>query len=732
MKLNLLSLFAVAIITASSFAQQVSKMNFELARKVHNPAAQNELGSLLIKGNMEQIKEAVTEMGGKFKFSAGDIASINLQVKNIALLAKQKFVSRMEAYTPHISLMSDSMRIKANVDAVQTGQAPLPQGYDGSGVVVGIIDSGTDFTNPDFQDSNGKSRIKYLWDQNKPTAANTPQPYNYGQEWTNTQIDLGQCTQTDVAHSGHGTNSSGIAAGNGNSTPGNKYRGVAPKADLIVVAFNFNNPSGSYIVEAVDYIYAKAQALGKPCVINLSIGDYYGSHDGQDLQAQQMNSLLTAANGRAMTASAGNDGGKHMHLGYTVSNTDTNFTWFKPNNYYWGGIAYMGIWGDQSNFSNIKFSVGADKVSPNYSFRGAIPFTNITPHIGVLGYDTIWNNLHQRIAVVESYGDVLGTANSMEYLVFPDSAYNWRLSATGTGKFDLWAVDPSRSEGTEMEYITIPTTVAFPPIAKYKLPDTLQTICSSFQCLDNIMTVANFDNRRTYVGYNNILQMPYPGIIPGGMDIGSSIGPTRDGRVKPDISAPGALTMTSGVESIMIGWQTTAPQNLDQTGVNVRAGGTSAAAPVVAGVAALYLQKNPTATAIQVKNAVHACPTVDAFTGASLPNSVWGYGKVNAFTTLAGCTTGVYSPSGQTELRIYPNPFNEQTTISYDLSGFGNYSSAQLKVYDVVGKLVRTIALNDKTSRVTFNKEQLQNGSYFCNLLIDGKIIKSDKLLVLE
>ncbi|MCP2937718.1 S8 family serine peptidase, partial [Salmonella enterica subsp. enterica serovar Typhimurium] len=80
-----------------------------------------------------------------------------------------------------------------------------------NGVVVGIIDSGTDFTHPDLKDAAGNTRIKFLWDMNKPVAVNTPTPFGYGQEWDHQAIDAGQCTHDDLAHYGHGTASSGIA-----------------------------------------------------------------------------------------------------------------------------------------------------------------------------------------------------------------------------------------------------------------------------------------------------------------------------------------------------------------------------------------------------------------------------------------------------------------------------------------------------------------------------------------
>jgi len=728
----LLLLLTIAYLPLFVQAQQTSKMNFDLVQKVNNPSVQNDIISVFVKGTISHLINTINEAEGTISCFTKDVAVVRMPVRNLKTLASQNFVTRIEAYTPRNVLMSDSMRIKAKVDLVHAGQLPLPQGYDGTDVVVGIIDSGIDFNNPDFKDSNGKTRIKFLWDHTKPNGPNTPQPYNFGQEWTNTEIDLGQCTHTDIAHFGHGTISSGISASNGNSSIGNKYKGVAPNADLIVVAYDFNNAQATDIAIAADYIFAKAQQLGKPCVINISIGDYWGSHDGTDAQAQLLDNLVNAAPGRVITASAGNAGDKRIHLGYNVSNTDTNFTWFKGNNAYFGGAIYMQLWGNSGTFENVNFSVGVDKVNPNYSFRGETPYYSITPQIGKLAVDTIKNG-GNRIGIVQSYGDIVGGNYSMEFYIKPDSVnYNWRLTTTGIGRFDLWSFDPSRQENTDMEFATLPSIGTFPPIAKYISPDSLQNICSSFQCSNSIITVGNYNNKRSYVDFNSILQIPFPGINPGHIDVTSSLGPTRDGRTKPDIAAPGALTMTSGVMSIMADWQTSTPQKLDETGVNVRGGGTSTSSPVVAGIVALYLQKNPTASMATVKSAITACPITDSLTGTSLPNNTFGYGKVDAFTTLAGCTVGTNKLIGTFGFSIYPNPFNDQTTINYNFTELGTYKTAQVKIYDVVGKLVKTILLNHQVSHSTISKEQLQSGSYFYTLVIDDKLMKTDKLLVLD
>lgn len=717
-------LLAVTILLSINGIAQVSKMNFDLVRKVADRMAQEEFVPVLIKGNVESVKAEVKQMGGNFKYNEGNIMAVDVQVKNIKKLAERNDVNRIEAYTPHLVLMNDSMRVKTRVNDVQAGLTPLLQGYDGKGVVIGIIDSGTDFNHPDFKTANGKTRIKYIWDHTKPNAANTPAPYNYGQEWDSTKIENGLCTHADTLESGHGTISTGIAAGNGLAS--GKEKGVAPEADIIVVAVDYGSTAPNRIADACKYIFAKAQAMGKPCVINASLGDYYGSHDGKNLEAQLINNLLQT-NGRAMTASAGNLGSKYIHLGYNTSATDTNFTWFQQNLCF--GVVYMQLWGDTNTFKNVKYSVGVDSKITSYGYVGRTPFRNMASTTGVFNADTIKNSNGKRIGVVQSYGDIVGGVYSMEFFIQnPDSAnYFWRLNTTGTGKFDLWAFDCGRAQATEMVYTGLPTATTHPEISNYKLPDTTQTIVSSFQCLDSVITVGNYMNRNQYIAYDNLTKT-FAG-TPNAIDRSSSIGPTRDGRIKPDIAAPGGITLTAWPVTLLNWYKANNPGVPSQDGWHIRSGGTSASAPVVAGVAALYLQKNPTANAMQVKNAITACPFVDAFSGSNLPNTTWGYGKVNAFTALAGCSVGINNSNGtQANISIFPNPFNNTATVNYELKG----TTAQLKIYDVVGKLQSTIQLKGNVGQQTISRNNLTNGSYFLSIEVDGKLVKTEKIVITE
>lgn len=634
--------------------QGTEKLNMTLIKMMSDGQTGQKQINLLIKGNIDLISNLTQQHGGTFRYSYGDIASVKIPVAAIAEFAASPQVLQIEMPGTGMVAMNDSMRSVAHVNAVHAGLAPLVQSFDGSGVVIGIIDTGVDLTHPDLQDSAGNTRVKHLWDQRKPVAANTPPAYGYGQEWNNTEIDAGAASSSNDAQGfGHGTHVTGIAAGDGSANGKNK--GVAPKADIIEVAFDFNNTTDPTYIDAVDYIFTKADALGKPCVINASLGDYYGSHDGYDLQSQLISNLLNMQSGRVMVAAAGNAGSLSFHLGYNVS-TDTSFTWMRHNPAY--QALYFQVWGDTATFKNIDYTIGADVNTTSNSYRGRMSFRDIFYNLGIFKQDTLFSTSGNRLAIVQSFGSIQGPAYLLELNIIPDSSsYQWRFMTTGSGRLDMWKF----YDGTgQPGYVNtnLPSAAVVPDIVHYKLPDSLSTMVSGFQCLDNVITVGNYGNRGNYVDINGNTYTDAT-VTPGEIALNSSWGPTRDGRIKPDVAAPGGLMLSCGQLSLLTIWATqpgNAPK-IAQGGFHFRDGGTSSSSPVVAGIAALYLQQNPTATALQVKNAIIQCAVQDNFTGNNLPDVIWGHGKADAFNTLVNCSlTSVAEHSADDELPLYPNP----------------------------------------------------------------------------
>lgn len=683
------------------------KSNFAIVQQLQKKSTASI--DVFIKGDVNHIRELLGSGRGIFKRSAGDIVIAHLTFPQIAALLASEGIERIEAYPQRSVPMNDTMLINNNIVPIHKGTAPLSQAYDGSGVVIGIMDTGIDFTHPDFIDSAGKSRVKFYWDQNQPAAGNTPVGYDYGQEWDQVQIDSGKAIP---ATDGHGTHVTGIAAGNGSAD--GKYKGVAPKADLVIVSIDFSTTNTTIVADAVDYIYSKAELLGKPCVINASIGDYNGSHDGKDLQAQFISNLINLKSGRALVASAGNSGSNPIHLGYTVT-SDTNFTFFNQQS----GAISIEIWGDTASFKNIHFAVGADQLSPVYSFRGRTKFKTIASSLGIYTADTLYSKKGKRLGLVEAFGDLIGGTYAMSYYIVPDStSYKWRLITTGSGKFDLWNMSMVSSG--------IPPSNVMHDSVYYKYPDLQQTIVSSYQCLDNVITVGNYTNRKSYIDYN--YKLYYAKETPGKRHSSSSCGPTRDGRLKPDIIAPGDMILSSLVQTLRPVLIAVNPSALAPGGYYVRDGGTSSSGPGVTGIAALYLQKNPTATAMEIKNAILHCARQDNFTG-STPNNMYGYGKADGFKTLTEC--GLIGVNDQQEdalsFHIYPNPAASGAIVNFDIS-LPPGSLQTLTIYNELGACVTRLSAPKTQMQLT---QYLAPGLYFCKLISTTGIVATKKLVIL-
>jgi len=530
-------------------------------------------------------------------------------------------------FAPPVAL-GDSAIFRHKINLVHQGVS-LDTSYTGKGVIVGIVDEGIDFNHPDFQLSNGKTRVLRYWDQTTNNGT-IPEAYGYGIVWNKTQIDNGQCTSLETGTS-HGTTVSGMAVGNGRANNTNK--GVAPEADIVVVETDFGLPNWTLtIADACDYIFKVADSLGKPAVINLSLGTYLGSHDGKDPAAEYIDQLLTEKEGRIVVCAAGNSGeqGKYHVRGNLTQ--DTSFVWCKNN----PGQTSVGtnkiffdLWADTT--ANFNYAYGADLPAPTYGFRGRSTFRNIYENLNTVPVnDTIYNSNGERIATIQTYTEVVG-ANFHMQVVFRnvDSLnYLYRFETYGTGTYDIWGGAWIGLSDFETQ---IPDTSIMPEIAFYNAPDTLQTIVSSWNCSNKVISVGNIRNRSGHIDKNGNSYIPSNHVPVGTLEPSSSKGPSRSGVVKPDVVASGGISLTAGPM-----WFLSNPINnpsIDQGGFHVRNGGTSMASPVVAGIAALYLQKCSKATFLDFKNDLLNSSSTNVTTGVT-PNFAYGNGIVNGHETI--------------------------------------------------------------------------------------------------
>lgn len=523
-------------------------------------------------------------------------------------------------------VLADTVRLHHYVDPVHQGLAPLVKAYTGKGVVVGIIDQGLELTHPDFLDDQGRTRVLRYWDHSMVSGPNSPAPYGYGQLWDSTAINNGSCTSGEES-SAHGSSVSGVAVGDGSANGSNK--GMAPDANIVFVETNFNLSNWTLtIADAVDYIVKFADSLGMPAVINISLGSYLGSHDGNDPAAEYIETLLDEKAGRIVVAAAGNGGNQGPFHQQSTVTVDTNFVWFlnNPTNVLGANKIYFDVWSDQSD-ATYSFALGADTPGPAYSFRGRTSFHLATDNMPAVIYDTIWNN-GNRIATIEAYREYEGSNYHLELVVKVDSTnYLYRFETTGSGKYDLWS---GLFLGLNNMVTAIPTPGEMPDIIKYVLPDQKQTIVSSWNCSEKVVSVGNFKNRLGHIDNNNV---PYvsTGANVGELSYNSSKGPNRHGLIKPDVAAAGDVSLGAGPF-----WVLNNPAYnsvIDSGGMHVRNGGTSMASPAVAGIAALYLEACTYRNYQDFKTDLIATAYSDSYTGV-VPNNSYGAGKPNAFELL--------------------------------------------------------------------------------------------------
>lgn len=221
-----------------------------------------------------------------------------------ALVKIQEGLIDRFANLPEVIFLEKPKRLFTELDysvvaSCITSSWEAPKSLSGKGVLVAVIDSGIDYTHPDFNNPDGSSRIIAIFDETT------------GREYSKEEIEEGSVPISDVG--GHGTHVTGIVAGNGRASRG-KYKGVAYEASILVVNLGkdefFNT---ARLMEGVDYAIKKAESLNMPLAINLSIGNNYGAHNGNSLLENYLNQVAQMWK-TVIVAGSGNEAIKNIHL----------------------------------------------------------------------------------------------------------------------------------------------------------------------------------------------------------------------------------------------------------------------------------------------------------------------------------------------------------------------------------------------------------------------------------
>lgn len=560
---------------------------------------------------------ALERVGVKVTLQLDGILTVRLPLSAVPALEQMPFVKYIQMGTP-VKPMMDKARQSAGVDKVHNAEG-LAMPYTGKGVVVGIIDGGFDYTHPAFIDEEtGSLRIKRVWEQGS-TEGTVPAGFGYGIELTTQEAIL--AAKADVNSQSHGSHVAAIAAGS-YRVEENPYYGVAPDADIVLVSKGPITTNSANISDAIAYIYNYADSVGKPCVVNMSLGWHQGPHDGTSPFDQVADQLQGP--GRVLVGSMGNYGNDAVHVSKTFASADdaplkTMIAYkIAPAKDKVGGE--VDIWGDKGMEFDLKVIVtrstdGSEVISSDVM--------TVSPGNG---------GTQEFVLSGRIKGKVIITTEVNPINEKPHAFLTLGVESRGMG-MTLGVIVTPRTAGTvhawtDAGYTTFETEVP----EGWTAGDKQHTLCEIGGTGQKIISVGAYVSSNTYTEAGSSQPKQTDEKL-GTLATFSSVGPTIDGRMKPDIIAPGTF-IASAVNSYdayrssyptasIVAWN-------DNAYYYSYMQGTSMAAPFVSGVVATWLQAHPTLDS----DAIRAILQKTAVNDANTTSSTCGYGKIDAYAGL--------------------------------------------------------------------------------------------------
>lgn len=573
----------------------------------------------------EDVNEADIREIGELRNRRGDLCLVSLPLTKISeaqTIVGVRKISLCGTMSPMMGVSRDD----AHVTYVHSGVSmPDNNAYDGSGVVVGLMDIGVDPNHINFYDKTCTAhRVKQIADYGYtpgvPTMYETPE-------------EIAEFT-TDDATEKHGTHVLGImtgAYGFDNAYGGCEYYGVAPGAEIVVGCGSLYTTS---ILDAVDRVIEYAKSAGKPAVVNLSLGTTIGPHDGTDVMSRY---LADAGKEAIICVSAGNEGNCNISLSKTLTVEDNYLKTIVGKNGYSG---YVDIWSDRS--LPISVSLGIYDADGNM-------LTELYRHTATDSGDGM-------TIISSKSGD--GNISNTEF----NNAFSGKIGISGdvnddNNRYNVEVQCDFESVGDKYIGIVVfaeadtridaycTKTTEFTNVTTKKLEGwtagTPDCSINNMACGENVIVVGAYSSQNGYYCNDESYKL-FTGVKTGDVAYFSSYGTLIDGRCLPHVCAPG-FPVVSSINTYYAesGWGLGSDSSDYPKGTPIATGddryywdyesGTSMSSPFVAGTIALWLDADPTLTYDDVLGIIQETSTCDEFVANASNPTVWGAGKINAY-----------------------------------------------------------------------------------------------------
>lgn len=726
MRRNILLSLSLALLSLSSSGQVSFRTNDlirlgEMQLVERNAVIRGEAGEasprkvdVIVRYSTDTTLDEIRAAGGEIVSLVGTrTAIVSVAPEHAVAMAASKGVTgaMLSAKLKH----ANNKALPASfVDEVHKG-TNLDMGYDGTGVVVGLFDTGIDPNHINFTDADGKNRIKVVW--NYPEVTAIPDVYD-----TEEKISTYDC---DTRSESHGTHVLGIIAGSfrdpeaDDTTP--DYRGVAPGAEIVAASGDGYN---AQILDAMERIGRYAQQQGKPCVINLSFGDNVGPHDGTDEFTEAINDIAAKYNA-VICLAGGNERDEAIAIVKKLPEEapEVKTLLVKGSTEMGGNFQTYGpieVWTEDATPFDVTLDIVSRTAPDKPLYSLAIPEKKETYVVQGETINQIIGNTGKMNLIEEGTEFHTLYTNSFMGGIKGVDPYNKRYYA----RLNVY-IEGRTSAAVSRNFVKL--TVKGQPGKKIFL------YCNG--------TYMNFGNRNIpgldvpdgYGTNSNMASGPntiavgsyvtanypesgYPAGTVGTLSYFSSYGETLDGRVMPDVCAPGQVIVSSRNTYLPTSATYLKYYPLIYSYKNKKTrktynwttcGGTSQSSPHMAGIAALWLQANPNLTFDEVREVAH--------TTANKPQTGegWGYGKVDAW---AGLKTILDKTSVIDIIETAP----ESIMVKYEGGSYAIYAPGQeslrVSVVDLSGRAVKQFTTDGDSA--TLSTQGLPTGMYI--MCIEG------------